>query len=132
MGTHAKFDFNLPTNEKHVAAYGKIVKTHFPKERETSNWLHHCIMFIIYLYIYIYIETISFHLTKRANESKFSFLRYSNLSFYKLRNIFLSVEEFEYPWNSSFRKFLEWGVEILSYQSKTQTTCDMAVIDTNQ
>ena len=44
MGTHAKFDFNLPTDEKEVAAYGK---------------------------------TITFHLTKRANESKFSFLRYS-------------------------------------------------------
>ena len=34
----------------------------------------------------------------------------------------------------TFRKFLEWGTQTFSNQSKTQTqtTCDMAVIDTNQ
>ena len=37
IGTHAKFDFNLPINEKHVAEYAKIVKTRFPKERGTNN-----------------------------------------------------------------------------------------------
>ena len=32
----------------------------------------------------------------------------------------------------TFRKFLEWGAENFSDQSKIQTTCNMAVIDTNQ
>ena len=32
----------------------------------------------------------------------------------------------------TFRKFLEWGAETFSDQSKTQKTCNMAVIDTNQ
>ena len=32
----------------------------------------------------------------------------------------------------TFRKFLERGAETFSDQYKTQTTCDMAVIDTNQ
>ena len=32
----------------------------------------------------------------------------------------------------TFRKFLEWGAEIFGDQSKTQTTCNMAVIDTTQ
>ena len=32
----------------------------------------------------------------------------------------------------TFRKFLEWGAETFSDRSKIQTTCDMAVIDTNQ
>ena len=32
-----KIWFNLPTDEKHVTAYAKIVKTGFPKERGTNN-----------------------------------------------------------------------------------------------
>ena len=32
----------------------------------------------------------------------------------------------------TFRKFLEWEEETFGDQSKTQTTCNMAVIDTNQ
>ena len=31
----------------------------------------------------------------------------------------------------TFRKFLERGAETFNDQSKTQTTCNMAVIDTN-
>ena len=31
-----------------------------------------------------------------------------------------------------FRKFLEWGAETFSDWSKTQTTCNMTVIETNQ
>ena len=37
IGTHAKFDFILPTDKKHVATYAKIVKTCLLKERGTNN-----------------------------------------------------------------------------------------------
>ena len=30
----------------------------------------------------------------------------------------------------TFHKFWGWGTEIFSKQSKTETSCDMAVIDT--
>ena len=71
------------------------------------------------------------HWEKLTFDQSFVSKQHQLIKFFHLRIVNKAKKEGQRSWGT-FRKFLEWRAETFCGRSKTQTTCNMAVIDTDQ